>query len=55
MIWESLQLKNEMNDLRLLYVERDYAFDIEPVTRGAYTSVVINDLSIDIDEHGKVL
>jgi hypothetical protein len=39
---------------RLVYREKDYAFDIEP-TVGGFTSVLVNDISLEVDESGRVV
>jgi hypothetical protein len=38
----------------LIYRPRDFSFDVEPRLPG-FTSVVVNDLSLEVDENGKVM
>ncbi|MDA1101906.1 MAG: hypothetical protein O2967_23365 [Proteobacteria bacterium] len=42
------------NDV-LVYRPEEFSFDVEPVPSGCFTSVLLNDLDLDIDETGKVL
>ena len=43
-----------LNDGVLVYRSSDLAFDIEP-SQGDFTSVVVNELSLEVDEWGKLI
>ena len=39
----------------LVYREEDYSFDIEPHDGSGFTSILINDLRLEIDERGRIM
>ena len=39
----------------LVYREEDYSFDIEPHDGRGFTSIMINDLQLEIDDEGKII
>jgi hypothetical protein len=39
----------------LVYREEDYSFDIEPHDGSGFTSIMINDLQLEIDDEGKII
>jgi hypothetical protein len=39
----------------LVYRKEDYSFDIEPHDNSGFTSIMINDLQLEIDEEGKII
>ena len=39
----------------LVYREEDYSFDIEPHDGNGFTSIMINDLQLEIDDEGKII
>ncbi len=39
----------------LVYREEDYSFDIEPHDGSGFTSIMINDLLLEIDDEGKII
>lgn len=49
--------KKSKTDLKysLVYREEDYSFDIEPLICNGYTSIMINDLQLEIDDEGKIV
>ncbi len=44
-----------MTPKRLIYHSEQYSFDVEPRTETGITSLVINDLQLEIDESGRIL
>lgn len=49
--------KDSKTDRRfsLVYREEDYSFDIEPLIYNGYTSIMVNDLQLEIDDEGKIV
>jgi hypothetical protein len=41
--------------LSLVYREEDYSFDVEPLSTQGYTSILINDLHLEITYEGKII
>ncbi|MGC1877911.1 MAG: hypothetical protein WA347_05260 [Rhabdochlamydiaceae bacterium] len=39
----------------LVYREEDYSFDIEPHDESGFTSIMVNDLQLEIDDEGKII
>jgi hypothetical protein len=39
----------------LLYRPEEYSFDTEPAPSGAFTSVLVDDLNLEIDEGGRIV
>jgi hypothetical protein len=39
----------------LVYRSQEYSFDMEPPLKGGFTSVLIDDLNLEVDNSGKVL
>jgi hypothetical protein len=39
----------------LVYRPEEFSFDMEPPPTGAFTSVLVDDLNLEIDADGKVL
>lgn len=39
----------------LVYREEDYSFDVEPLNSSGFTSIMINDLQLEIDDEGKII
>lgn len=39
----------------LVYREEDYSFDTEPHDGSGFTSIMINDLQLEIDDEGKII
>jgi hypothetical protein len=49
-----IQDKSIAHDFSLIYREEDYSFDREPHDDTGFTSILINDLQLEIDEHGLI-
>lgn len=45
---------NRCTDRALVYIAEDYSFDVEPGIHG-YTSIVVNDLSLEVDQAGRMV
>lgn len=41
--------------LSLIYREEDYSFDVEPLDESGDTSIMINDLQLEIDHEGRII
>jgi len=39
----------------LVYRPQEYSFDVEPSPEGSFTSVLLDDLNLEVDEAGKVI
>lgn len=48
------ETKKDQN-FSLLYRSEEYSFDVEPFLGGGVTSILVNDLQLEIDELGRVL
>lgn len=50
-------IKEPQKDLNfsLIYREEDYSFDVEPLEGSGDTSIMINDLQLEIDHEGKII
>ena len=48
--------KNSMiPQISLVYRKEDYSFDVEPLSTQGYTSILINDLHLEITYEGKII
>ncbi len=50
-----IQEPQEDQNFSLVYRDEDYAFDREPHDGTGFTSIMINDLQLEIDEEGKII
>ena len=50
-----IQPNKETQNFSLVYREEDYSFDIEPHDGFGFTSIMINDLQMEIDDDGKIV
>lgn len=50
-----IQKNKTTQTFALVYREEDYSFDIEPHDGSGFTSIMINDLQLEIDDEGKIV
>lgn len=50
-----VQELQEDQNFTLIYRDEDYSFDIEPYNGTGFTSIMINDLQLEIDDKGKII
>lgn len=50
-----IQEPQEDQNFSLIYRNEDYSFDREPHDGTGFTSIMINDLQLEIDEEGKII
>ncbi|MDE3046710.1 MAG: hypothetical protein KGJ02_08760 [Verrucomicrobiota bacterium] len=50
-----IQEPQENRNFSLVYRPRDYSFDIEPLDGSGDTSIMVNDLQLEIDHEGKIM
>lgn len=50
-----IQKSETTQTFSLVYREEDYSFDIEPHDDSGFTSIMINDLQLEIDDEGKII
>ena len=50
-----IQKNKTIQRFTLVYREEDFSFDIEPHDGSGFTSIMINDLQLEIDDEGKVI
>ncbi len=50
-----IQEPQEDQNFSLVYRDEDYSFDREPHDGTGFTSIMINDLQLEIDEEGKII
>ncbi len=50
-----IQEPQEDQNFLLVYRDEDYSFDREPHDETGFTSIIINDLQLEIDNEGKIL
>ena len=50
-----IQKNKTIQTFALVYREEDYSFDIEPHDGSGFTSIMINDLQLEIDDEGKII
>lgn len=50
-----IQKNKTTQTFALVYREEDYSFDIEPHDGSGFTSIMINDLQLEIDDEGKII
>lgn len=49
-----IEKSQKKQNFSLIYRNNDHSFDIEPHTGSGFTSIMINDLQLEIDEDGKI-
>jgi hypothetical protein len=50
-----IQNPQEVQKFSLVYRAEDYSFDVEPLDGSGDTSIMINDLQLEIDHEGRIL
>ena len=50
-----IQEPQETQNFSLVYRPEDYSFDVEPLDGTGDTSIMINDLQLEIDHEGKII
>ena len=50
-----VQDPQEEQNFSLIYRDEDYSFDVEPLYGTGESSIMINDLQLEIDHEGRVL
>lgn len=50
-----IQESQMVQNFSLVYREEDYSFDVEPHDGTGFTSIMINDLQLEIDEEGRII
>ena len=50
-----VQKSQKYQNFSLVYRNEDYSFDIEPYDGSGFTSIMINDLQLEINDEGKVI
>jgi hypothetical protein len=50
-----IQKSETAQTFSLVYREEDYSFDIEPHEGTGFTSIMVNDLQLEIDDEGKII
>lgn len=50
-----IQEPQEDQNFSLVYRNKDYSFDREPHDGSGFTSIMINDLQLEIDDEGKII
>lgn len=50
-----IQYEKNQSDFELIYRKEDYSIDIEEKQNKGFTSVLINDLQLEIDDTGKII
>jgi hypothetical protein len=50
-----IQEPQEDQNFSLVYRPEDYSFDVEPHDGTGFTSIMINDLQLEIDDEGKII
>ena len=51
----SIQESQKNQNFSLVYREEDYSFDIEPHDDTGFTSILINDLQLEVNNNGKII
>jgi hypothetical protein len=54
MHFEAIFPTSRIANSSLIYRANEYSFDVVPVPNG-FTSVLVNDLNLEVDEHGRVV
>ena len=49
------QQRKTSKKLSLIYRETDYSFDTEPHDGSGFTSIMVNDLQLEIDDRGEII
>lgn len=49
------KINEKSKKFSLVYREEDFSFDIEPHNDNGFTSIMINDLQLEIDEEGEII
>lgn len=50
-----IEEKTSTKKAHLIYIEEDFSFDIEPHEGTGFTSIMVNDLQLEIDDVGKII
>lgn len=50
-----IQESQNKQNFSLVYRSEDYSFDVEPLEGSGFTSILINDLQLEVDEEGKII
>jgi hypothetical protein len=50
-----IQESQKDQNFSLVYRDEDYSFDIEPLDGSGVSSIMINDLQLEIDDEGKII
>ena len=50
-----IQEPQKDQNFSLVYRSEDYSFDVEPLDGSGDTSIMINDLQLEIDHEGKIM
>jgi hypothetical protein len=50
-----VQERQKNQNFSLVYRKEDYSFDTEPLDGSGFTSIMINDLQLEIDDEGRII